>query len=216
MVDASRWSGKYTAVALIAVLGFLPTNLYLLYSLQSYIKGRGQLGVVVGDAPGGGTLVCASLPGGAAAKAGVRAGDVVREANDTATGSATTMVDFIDGQVRGAVVRLTIDRGGRIVRTAATVEPLPVNSTPGQAGVALADADPGAVVTGVDPGGPAQRTGLTVGDQIVAVDGVATCGSSTIALYLIHCHDPSTAVVLGVDRNGRNVQMRVVLATAAQ
>ena len=83
----------------------------------------------------------------------------------------------------------------------------------GWLGVSVADApccDDGAEITGVEPGGPADRAGLTSGEVVVTVDGhrVDSAAGLTRAIASIA---PKTKVVLGIQDNQHISYLPVII-----
>lgn len=74
----------------------------------------------------------------------------------------------------------------------------------------VANASAGALVTVVDPGGPAEAGGMLVGDVVVAVDGepVSTMAEMVAA---VRRHEPGEAVAVDVIRGGEPVACHVTL-----
>ena len=75
---------------------------------------RARLGLAVAPAPGGGLAVVAVTPGGPAARAGLRQGDVIREANRRAVEDAEALdAALADAEAQGRdALLLLIERGG--------------------------------------------------------------------------------------------------------
>jgi putative serine protease PepD len=72
---------------------------------------RAYLGVDVADTTAGGLLTTAVQPGGPAAKAGIRAGELITKVNGTATHDQATLADVLAGLRPGQTVTVTVVRG---------------------------------------------------------------------------------------------------------
>jgi serine protease Do len=68
----------------------------------------------------------------------------------------------------------------------------------------------GALVSSVDPEGPAARAGVTVGDVIVAFDGKAVTSSRELPRIVAQSR-PGSKATITVVRDGRSVDLQVVL-----
>ena len=167
---------------------------------------RGYLGITVADIDeryqaafrlptSNGVLVQSVEPGSPADRTGIRRGDVVLEANGTATNSSRALIDAIAYAGPGRAIPLRILRDGKEQQLRVTTGERPgaVQERPQQAapqeqnnriGIAavpltpairqrlrLRDAESGVVVAGVLPGSPADDAGLVPGDVIVEVNG---------------------------------------------
>ena len=94
-------------------------------------------------------------------------------------------------------------------------------ATHAQLGVSLAAQDGTATADGttrqaatiakVVAGSPAATAGLEAGDQVVAVDGIATPGSDSL-VAVVHEHAPGDQVVLTVVRGGQSQKITATLA----
>jgi putative serine protease PepD len=78
---------------------------------------RAWLGVDVAATTSGGLLVAKVQAGGPAAKAGIRAGELITAVNGTATPDPGTLADVLARQHPGQVVRVTVVRPGGARRT---------------------------------------------------------------------------------------------------
>ena len=98
----------------------------------------------------------------------------------------------------------------------ATHAQLGVNLAP-QDGTATADGTTrqSATVAKVVAGSPAATAGLKAGDQVVAVDGIATPGSDSL-VAIVHEHAPGDQVVLTVVRGGQSQKITATLAESQQ
>jgi serine protease Do len=169
------------------------------------------LGVLVGDAndgeaakglaPGTGALVTQVTPGGPAARAGVRSGDVIVEIDGKKIDGAGDVIDTVSNLPIGSKATVVVWRGGQRQPIQVTLGELPSdqaqNGAPGSLGLALQTLTPalaeslglppdtrGAVVAEVVPGGPAAGAGVTEGDVILEVDRqrVASADQAVAAL----------------------------------
>lgn len=71
---------------------------------------------------------------------------------------------------------------------------------------------PGAAVTGIVPGSPAEQAGLVAGDVIVSLDGTAIDSPSTLVSVLTAHHPGDSVQVVWVDPAGQQHTVTVVLA----
>jgi len=139
---------------------------------------RAQLGK---DLPAQGAIVASIAPGGPADAAGLKPGDVVTKIAGRPIEASGDLVADISDQAIGGDVVVDYNRGGESRALHVKVGEYPVEpaSGDGRIGVALQTLtaplakslglDPrsrGAVVTEVMPGGPAEKSGLAVGDVI--------------------------------------------------
>jgi serine protease Do len=85
------------------------------------------------------------------------------------------------------------------------------NIARGWLGVTVADQDQaGAEVTGIEPGGPADRAGLTTGEIVLAVNGAKVSGSAGL-IRAIASARPGVKVVLTVSQAGHITKIPVVV-----
>jgi putative serine protease PepD len=78
---------------------------------------RAWLGVEVAATTSGGLLITKVQPGGPAAKAGIRAGELVTSVNGTATPDPATLADVLAGLRPGQTVTVAAARPGGAGRT---------------------------------------------------------------------------------------------------
>jgi len=170
------------------------------------------MGVLVGDPNEGeaaakglpvgtGALVTQVTPGGPAARAGLRAGDVVVDLDGKTVEGAGDVVDTVSNKPIGSKVTVGIFREGKRQPVEVTLGELPSpdarNGSPSNLGLALQTLTPqlagslgldpntrGAVVAEVVPGGAAAAAGVSEGDVILEVDRqrVATAEDVVAAL----------------------------------
>ncbi len=139
-----------------------------------------------------GALVAEPQSGSPAAKAGVKAGDVITTVDGTAVKDAHALARKISAMPPGTSVNLGILRNGKQETVKLTLGELPeqrqaqagAGETPesgvphlgltlAPAGEVAGAAGTGVVVTAVDPGGPAAEHGFQTGDLILDVAGKA-------------------------------------------
>jgi putative serine protease PepD len=107
-----------------AGIGFaIPSNIVRDIAAQLISQGkvtnshRAWLGVEVAATTTGGLLITKVATGGPAAKAGIRAGDLVTAVQGTATPDPPTLADVLAGQHPGQTVRVVVARPGGASRT---------------------------------------------------------------------------------------------------
>jgi putative serine protease PepD len=107
-----------------AGIGFaIPSNIVRDIAAQLITQGkvtnshRAWLGVEVAATTTGGLLITKVATGGPAAKAGIRAGDLVTAVQGTATPDPPTLTDVLAGRHPGQTVRVAVARPGGASRT---------------------------------------------------------------------------------------------------
>jgi serine protease Do len=197
---------------------------------------RGRIGVTVGpvtrEAAGSGStrgaLVAEVEADGAAAKAGLKAGDIITDADGRQLEGPGNLTAILGTLEPGRTVVLGYRRGGQRGQATVTVEaprPVPTQPTPstpggGGAGFAAlgatfrnitpADRYPaqfrGAVVASVQPNSAAARSGLVVGDVIVGVNGEQIQSAAQLARAF---QNIAGGAVLFVARGNSLIQLRL-------
>jgi serine protease Do len=130
-----------------------------------------------------GALVNSAEPGTPAAKAGIKAGDVITAVNGDAVATARELSRRIAGLKPGSKVELSYLRNGKQQTASVELATLPNDRsaqvspreerTPQQLGLRLGPSDEGVAVVAVDPSGPAAAKGIKEGDVILEVGGQA-------------------------------------------
>ena len=129
-----------------------------------------------------GALVSEPQAGSPAAKAGVKAGDVIVSLDGTSVKDARELSQKIGATNPGASVKLGAIRNGSEQTIDVTLAQLPEQKqaaantgqeeqSSARLGLTLGTGDNGVVVTGVDPNGPAAEHGIQTGDVITNVGG---------------------------------------------
>jgi len=80
----------------------------------------------------------------------------------------------------------------------------------GWLGVSVADAPGGALVSAIEPGGPADKAGLTPGDVVISVNNEVISDSSGLTRAIASML-PGSKVMLGVNSNGHVSHLQVVV-----
>jgi serine protease Do len=166
-----------------------------------------------------GALVSNLEPGGAAARAGLKAGDVITAVDGASIGHAEDLPRAIARNAPGSKVSVTVVRGGKTQQISVTLDKLPdddvspVQKAPGRSaaqsadklGIAVSDAPSGGVrvdkVTG-------NAHDLGAGDVIVEVNGTPVADTAALRAALSKIK-PGSMALLRVKR-GRLVQFAAV------
>ena len=87
-------------------------------------------------------------------------------------------------------------------------------------GIGIEDAEDGVRVLGVSPGGPADESGVSVGDVILSLDGISLVGSGTgspsrTLMERMGAVQPGDTVQLTLQRDGSELEMELVAAPSA-
>ena len=131
-----------------------------------------------------GALVSEPQADSPAAKAGVKAGDVIVSLDGTSVKDARELSQKIGAANPGASVKLGVIRNGSEQTINVTLAQLPEQKqaaantgqeeqSSARLGLTLGSGDNGVVVTGVDPNGPAAEHGIQTGDVITNVGGTS-------------------------------------------
>ncbi|KZZ05617.1 serine endoprotease DegQ, partial [Oleiphilus sp. HI0073] len=112
-------------------------------------------------------------------RAGLKAGDLIIEANDRPVNSAADMANRIGLSPLGSVVALKVIRDGKPIQLEVTIEEIPIPEIAGDklhpslSGVRLQDlihpdyeSAVGCIIVDIDQGSPAAQQGLEIGDII--------------------------------------------------
>jgi Do/DeqQ family serine protease len=175
-----------------------------------------------------GGLVSNVEPDGAAARAGVRQGDVIVEVEGRSISDGNELRNVIAGTKPGTTVNLKVIRDGRPETLKATLAELPSNKEEsasaandgneghGKFGMSVQPLTPelaerfeltrgtkGVVITGVDPDGAAADTGLQPGDVIQKVNGQDVTSTAELRDSLAKVTDSKPALLL-VSRDGQS------------
>ena len=176
-----------------------------------------------------GVVVAQVWPGGPAARAGLRNGDVIQAVDGTPIDGTGALNYRIATRRPGEVVTLDVRRGAVRVDARVTVEPPPGTNAGERRTIAGANPLSGATVetfspasaqdAGVDPfngvagvlvtavaAGPAQRIGLRTGDVVRAVNGQAVTSPAELEGLLAR---PSGGWVLQIQRGEQLITARL-------
>jgi S1-C subfamily serine protease len=204
---------------------FEPENVLqkLMGELRASADGKPRhalLGITVTRPEGGaaGALVAAVAHGGAAAAAGVVAGDRILSVNGEDVGTAERLLQILRGIAPGETIHLKLARAGNTIEFAVKTKELPGGEASRKVprrsvvlGLRLEDGGGdvrGAVAESIAPGSAADAAGLRKGDRIVGLDerwienaqdlndGVATLA-------------PAQTVLLKVVRAGEAIELRL-------
>ena len=176
---------------------------------------RQRLGIELGQqTQGQGGLSVANVQQGtAAARAGLRSGDVIVSIDGRNISNQNQFFSYLSGQY-GRNVPIVIWRGNRQYTVQLTPES---QGDVAWLGVYLQDSEDnqgqsGARITQVYPAGPAARAGLYPGDVITSVEGQQV-GSASDLISAIEEQRPGSRVELAVTRRNQQVQIPVTLGS---
>jgi putative serine protease PepD len=93
--------------------------------IKSGTATKPQLGVTVGDAPNGGAQIGSVTAGGAAAQAGLKAGDVITSFGGRPVEDANALVAAVRSSAPGSQQQVVYVRGGKTLTTTVTLESVP-------------------------------------------------------------------------------------------
>ncbi len=170
-----------------------------------------------------GALVASVDPSGPAAKAGLKAGDVILEVDDRRVVDTGRLPRMIAERDPGETVALKLWRDGAEARVEAVLAAMPAESRPVNAaapagrfaGLDLGQADGKVVIADVAPGGPAARKGVRKGDVVLSVDrrAVETPGEAKEIVAELRA-DGREVVVMLLRRENRDRFVALPLDTA--
>ncbi|GJE13964.1 MULTISPECIES: Do family serine endopeptidase [Methylobacterium] len=181
-----------------------------------------------------GALVDHAENGTPAAKAGLKAGDVIEKVNGDTVDSARELSRKIAGMKPGAKVELSYLRGGKADTATVTLGAMPTDGTKvasrdddasgnGQPrlGLQLAPAsevglsDQGVAVVQVDPDGPAAAKGIEAGDVILDVGGQSVSRPGDVATQIRAAESSGRKAVLMRVKSGKG-QTRFVAVSLSK
>ena len=149
-----------------------------------------------------GALISEVVPGGPAEAAGLQEGDVILEFDGRDVRSSSDLPLYASMAGVGKRIKLGVWRNGRKRSMSVTLQPFPEDATAqaqprapktGALGITVADITPelrnrlgltqqkGAVITEINPHGPAYGAGLRMGDVILSLNGRAINSSGQFA-----------------------------------
>jgi len=157
-MNHSRWHRFLIAIAgptmniMLAI--FLLTTVYMVhYEYQAVLDEPTRIGWVIKDTP--------------AAKAGFEAGDLITRI-DGIENPNWEQVDTTEALSPGQTLDVTVDRGGQLLNKTVVPEPYGVDQI-GMAG--WSPKQPCVCITDLQPGMPAEKAGLKIGDEILTLNG---------------------------------------------
>ena len=221
-----QFAGVGFAIPINMVKGILPTL------LKGEKVTRGMLGVIIqevtpdlakqfGLSEAKGALVAQVNPDSAAAKAGVKVGDVIVQYDGKDVESTTHLRNMVAATAPDSEVKLGIVRGGKeetlTVRVGKLTPQATATETPGEEGAttvlgklglsvqtitpelarrAGVQATEGAMITDVQEGSPASLAGLQPGDLIVEVDRHSVATADELQEVLGKAKDKESVLLL--------------------
>jgi S1-C subfamily serine protease len=175
-----------------------------------------------------GVLVESVAPDSPAAKAELKAGDIITAVNGKNV-TADTIRDVLGALKVGDSVKLSVQRDGKTLDLTATLAARPAqaqppaNGQPGQAqppaaqrpflGIALQDDSSGVSIQSVQPNSPAEKAGLKQNDIITQVNGKDVKAAQDV-VSAISALKVGDTVKLAVKRGTETVNVEATLAAA--
>ena len=198
----------------------------LLYAIIDTEKvGTGEfariyLGIIGEDAKDkGGAKLTEITPDAPAAKSGLKANDVVINSNDKKIETYDGFVASYQDKVPGDKIKVTVQRDGKEQVIEVTLGKRPTANAPNEgtnlppiSGVVFGAK--GLAIQTVNPGGPADKAGIKVGDVILAVDDKKVASSVEYAGALVGKKAGDKAK-LTVERETKSFTVEVTLAPRA-
>lgn len=160
----------------------------------------------------GGFIVSKVMPSSPAAKAGIRAGDIIKKINSTALRDKRDYVSALRNQSAQTPVRVELLRGGKSMAVSVTPESFTDQAAQSlmreRWGFNLADKKGRTTITEVSKSGPASF--LKKGDVVLAIGEEATPGLKE-ALSAFRHQRMADQVEMLIDRNGERYYARIAL-----
>jgi curli biogenesis system outer membrane secretion channel CsgG len=193
--------------------------LFFLLAWGTGMAAAAGLGLRFMDAPGGGVEVTQVAPDSPASRAGLEAGDFIREAGGRPVPGAAALVEILKRRGDSQAVPLIVERGGWRRQLSLAGDPdtssvvqAGTPAAPPRLGIRVADGgtgEPAARVTAVDPGSPAANAGLAVGDLIHEAQG-QVIGNAADFATLVRGLDGIAPLELRISRDGWRRTLRLV------
>lgn len=154
-----------------------------------------------------------------AAKAGVKAGDLLTRAGGQAVKSAADLRDMLKSRSPGESLALKVERGSKTLDLTVTLgaasRPLQVSAQRTTLGVRLEDPKQGggAEVVSIIVGSPAHKAGIQPGDHLAKLDGDPITSPGYVRERLDE-KQPGQTVKLVLRRDGKEMEMEATLGIA--
>ncbi len=175
------------------------------------------LGVEVTRTPAGKLRVDAVDPASPAAKADIRAGDLLLRVAAKSVDKPDALADAVMSRLPGDKLQLVLERQSRELETFALLDaasrPLKLSAIRAVMGVQLADTPnkDGVLIDKVTPNQPAADAGVHAGDVVVDVDGQPV-GIRQEVTDLLATRAPGQVLALRIQRDGQVQQFKLKLA----
>ncbi len=182
----------------------------VVYALTQSGKPFALIGTEPSD-PEPGIVIASVTPDGPAAEAGVARGDILLQVDGEPVDDLAELMRVLGEHEPGDAVNLTVMHGDDERTVEATlgdhdgraylgIVPCCGSFGPGRE-VFVRAMEPGALITSVEPDGPADQAGLEAGDVITAIDETELDGEADLA-DVIAAYEPGDAVTLEVKQPG--------------
>jgi regulator of sigma E protease len=151
-------------------------------------------------------VVVSVVPGGPADRAGVEAGDIIREVQGDEVLNSTSVQAGIQTRL-GADMQWTVEREGQLIEL--TIPQVRANPPAGEGATGVSLANGRVSVESVQPGSIASSIGLQPGDTLLRIDGrgILDADQVQVAIDAAIAQDPSDPISVEVLRDGQVVQL---------
>jgi M6 family metalloprotease-like protein len=183
---------------------------------QQVINQPGYLGINLDSAQSERAVIAQVEPQSPADRAGLRAGDVVREIDGKVVGGPGSLRDQLQGRLAGEELRFVVMRkdGEQRLKVVlgAVSRPMRANGQRAILGVETSSAEGGgARIERVVAGSPAAFAGIRLGDVLLKVDGQLVSNDEQLSPAL-NKKQPGDVVTLTVKRDRKELDIQATLA----
>lgn len=222
-------STEYTPEKIACSQGLFPQNVKEVCSTEAQQENRAFLGVYIAEAPGGGVFVENVVPNGAAALAGIQAGDMLLAINADPTGNCTSLKNALLQYHPADKVQITYLHLDDTLHSQVVMQSAPTPCPPkcertccNKPAIGVigdhnyeTSGNGGVLVARVLAASPAQKAGLQRGDLLLSFDGKSIQTESHLK-KLVADHLSGDVVHIGFKRQGALLSTSLTLLPHTQ
>ena len=182
----------------------------------------GYLGVLVESSAKGDLLISDVAENSPAARAGLKAGDVLAQVDARAVKTPEVFLSLLQTKAAGTQISVTIVRRGKAqdvkVTLGATSRVMYIGQKRALLGVQVEEAKAGHGITlkSVTPGSPADKAGLKAGDVVLMVDGKALDQTAPLSDILAQYKPGDSLTLLLKPRNDVEKDRKIMVVLGAE